>query len=96
MVDANKIEAFKNRNGCEGRLSEKPRQTYDTLRFHSCYCNHLSPSFDSFLYIHEQYGKGFLPFQGALLDQPNKVMDVIALVSKLKAEREAKMQKDVK
>jgi hypothetical protein len=94
LKDAKQVEAFKNRNGCDGRKTEKARQTYDSISFHDCYCNHLARNFDSYIFIHEQYIKGFLPYPGTVLEQPNKVMDIINLISKLKNEQEIKMQKD--
>ena len=96
MKDLNRIEGFKNRNGCDKRVNKLPRQTHDTINFHDCYCNHLSPSFDSYIFIHDQYTKGFLPYSGSIMDQPNKAMDVINLISKLKYDREVKIQKDSK
>lgn len=92
MKDSARIEAFKNRNGCDKRMAKTPRQKIDDIAFYDCFCNHLSPSFDSYIYMHEQYSKGFLPFSGSVLEQPNKAMDAIALIGKLKSDREAKMQ----
>lgn len=92
MTDKNRIEQFKNRNGCEAK-SKTPRQTHDYIEFYNCYCNHLSSSFDTYLFIHDQYTKGFLPFKGTVLEQPNKSMEVINLISKLKSDYELKLQK---
>jgi len=87
-----RIEGFKNRNGCDNRRSEKPRQTYRNINFHDCYCNHLDHSFGHYLNIHDNYTKGFLPFTGGYLDQPNKVMEIVNLISVLKYEAEKKEQ----
>lgn len=90
-----RIEDFKNRNGCEGRISENPRQTYGSINFHSCYCNHLDENFHHSLALQENYNKGFLPFSGGYLEQPNKAMEIINLISNLRIETERKEQEKV-
>lgn len=92
--DKVKIEGWKNRNGCENRVLKQPRQTHDSIHFHSCYCNHLSSSFEQYLFIQDQYSKGFLPYPGTTLEQPNKVMDVIQLITKLKQDRQQKLENE--
>ena len=78
-----RIESFKNRNGCDNRISDKPRQSYNHLQFHNCYCNHLDNSFNSYIMLQDSYNKGFLPFSDGYLEQPNKVMEIINLITNL-------------
>lgn len=91
-----RIEGFKNRNGCENRVSEKPRQTYRNINFHTCFCNHLDLSFNQYLSIHDNYTKNHLPFSGGYLEQPNKVMEIINLISTLRSESERREQEKAK
>lgn len=44
------------------------------------------------LNLEAAYEKGTLPFQGGVMDQPAQLMDIISLISSLRAEREAAMQ----
>ena len=46
------------------------------------------------MFLYEQYNKGFLPFQGSVLEQPNKAMEIIQIMSGLMADRKAKLEKE--
>lgn len=91
-----RILGFKERNGCDNKISKTPRQVYRNLNFHSCFCNHLDNSFNHYLDIHENYSKGYLPFTGGFLEQPNKVIEIINLISVLKYELEKKEHDKIK
>lgn len=89
-----KLEAFKNRNGCGHRVTPQPRQTVGIVNFHSCFCDHLLPSMNHFLWMHQQFtDKGVLPYPGSLTDQPNRIMEVFKLIDQLKHELELENQK---
>lgn len=88
------VEGFKDRNGCDGRRAEKPRQTHNNIAFHDCYCNHLDYGFSHWLQMHDQYQNGFLPFAGSAQEQPNKIMEILSVISQLKQELENKQQQD--
>ena len=89
----NRIEGHKNRNGC-GRVTVIPKQIHGIVRFHNCYCDHLLPNFDHFLFLHEHYSKGQLPHPGSISDQPNKVIEIMKVIDRLKLEREIALQKE--
>lgn len=91
-----RIEGFKNRNGCDNRKTDRPRQVNGNLQFHSCYCDHLDHDFGFLMSLFDQYEKGFLPYKGSITEQPNKIMDVFNLISQLKLELENKMRKESK
>lgn len=86
------IEALKNRNGCGFRISPAPRQITSGLKFYSCFCDHLDDSFDYLLFLQGQFEKGIMPYPGSLIEQPNKIIEVFKLISRLKAEYESKQQ----
>lgn len=44
--------------------------------------------------MHDQYQNGFLPFAGSAQEQPNKIMELLSVISQLKQELENKQQQD--
>jgi hypothetical protein len=83
-----RTEAFKNRNGCGFRITNKPRQTLGVINYHSCFCDHLHDNFGHLLYLHENFNKGILPFPGSLSDQPNHVIEIFRVLDRLKFDHE--------
>lgn len=57
-------------------IREKPFLTIDTIKFKTCPGNFTSASVIAWLTHHESFRRGVLPFPGALLDQPNKVIEL--------------------
>jgi len=94
IKEPSRLESFKVRNGCQGRIQVKPRKVYENINFHSCYCDHEHHGFFDYMFMHEQYTKGLLPFDGSLMEQPNKVIEILQLIDKLKQEMELARQKE--
>jgi len=90
---AKRIEAHKNRNGC-GKIQPTARQTHGVVKFHNCYCDHLHSGMEHLLFIYEHYCKGLLPHSGTILDQSNKLIEIIRLIDRLKHERDLKIQEE--
>lgn len=88
-----KIEGHKNRNGCN-RIQKEPRQTHDIVQFHNCYCDHLHPSFDHLLFLHDHYSHGNFPQTGSISDQSNKLIEIFRVIDRLKMDREIELQKE--
>jgi hypothetical protein len=82
-------------NGCD-TIDEKPKYRIDNINYHTCFCNFKHPSIYLFLNLHRQYEKGMLPFEGSLVDQPNYIMEVFSVLSKLRTEKEIEDQKRIK
>lgn len=83
-----KLQEFKNRNGCDNIISTKPRQHYENITFYNCYCNHLDYSFLNLIGMYDRYQTGFLPYPGSAQEQPNKVIELFNIISKFKYEQE--------
>ena len=43
--------------------------------------------------MHEAYEKGILPFEGPLVDQPAKIVDIFNILNNFNLERQQEMQK---
>jgi hypothetical protein len=54
------------------------------------------PSFDFICVMFENYKRGVLPFAGPLVDQPNKVMEILSIMNMLDMERQEKNEKKSK
>jgi hypothetical protein len=91
MKDSARIQAHKNRNGCN-KIQSAPRQVQGIVQYHNCYCDHLHIGFDHLVYLQGQYENGMLPYMGSLSEQPNKVIEIIKLIERLKLDRELKIQ----
>lgn len=95
-LSGEKLINFQNRNGCGFKIQDKPRQKVGFINFHSCYCDHLHPSFNHLMYLYENFNKGLLPYSGSLTDQPNHLLDIFKLFDRLKAELEQELREKQK
>ena len=79
--------------GC-GVLSDSPKVEIGQIGFHSCLCHEgfQHPQMGYFLNIYQNYEKGNLPFEGALMDQPAQIMELIGLIDSLHTERDMAQQ----
>lgn len=87
--------ALRRRKGCEGGtkygLALGGQVVYEV---NSCIGNLWSPSVFHWMQAFQQYKNGIMPFDGALLDQPAKVIEIFSLLEQLQAEREEKLRKE--
>ena len=74
-------------NGCN-KVDEDYRYKIDNIRYHTCFCRFKHPQIVFFYNLFSQYEKGMLPFAGNLVDQPNYIMEVFAILGKLKTEKQ--------
>lgn len=75
--------------GCKDIKQGKLFSIDDKIHFRNCIGNHFDHSAVHWIQCHAQYEKGFLPFPGSLLEQPNKVMEVFHVISAHNADRVA-------
>jgi hypothetical protein len=52
----------------------------DDVAFSTCVGNVASPGFNFVIELYSKYAKGILPFDGALADQPNKLIEAFAVI----------------
>lgn len=72
--------------GCDERLPEHLQWQFMGFKFDRCFNYYLRESSDfvqEAMDIFSWREKGFLPFQGTWLDQPNKVIEVLSFMEQL-------------
>jgi hypothetical protein len=87
------IKAIRQKKGC-GVITKHSKVEIDSIAFHSCLCheNFQHPLMGSFLTLETAYSKGTLPFTGGLMDQPAQIIDILSLISSLRAEHDLDIQ----
>lgn len=104
-----KINDYMLARGCLGKSelsgvvydkpTNRPRYQQDEVCFYNCFCNFIDPSTNFLLNLFWYFDKGILPFQGAITEQPAKIIDVFNVFTHLKHEKQkddAKKQKNKK
>ena len=77
--------------GCFG--SNRPVFQIDEFKFHTCIGNLWSNSFDIVMDMYNLYNKrGKLPFDGTILDQPAKILDIFKIMDSLRNEYEQEQE----
>lgn len=88
------IEKIRKIKGCWD-VSEKPRYTIDDIGFKKCLGNYYMPVFSSVWSMFQMYKKGSMPFGGAMVDQPAKVVEIFNLLYNLENEyKQSQMDKE--
>lgn len=59
-----------------------------------CLGNYYTPSVGAWYRAYRQYQNGLLPFEGALLDQPAKALDVFSVFESIEAEKQEAARKN--
>lgn len=80
-------------NGC-GVYRHEHRYDIDGIRYHECVCGFRNPSIGLYLDLEDKFSKGVLPFEGAYMDQPAKVIEIINRITNLKIERQQRLLKE--
>lgn len=90
------------KKGCAITLDKSFASWRDLIKFKKCPANYFSPFWSEVIDNFRQYDKGILPYKGALLDQPSKIIEAYSLIESLKfeherelVEKQAKAQKKV-
>ena len=63
----------------------------DSIKYFTCPSNHFNQAYASIIEMNRLFHDGTLPFEGGLLDQPSKIIEMFRIVDSLDAER----QKDI-
>jgi len=90
-------EGLKKTKGCEKELPKPIFRIGEELTFTRCVGNFYSESAYNWLDLFVQYEKGVMPFPGAMVDQPNKVIEIFKVIesykqAKLKQEHDKQMR----
>lgn len=81
-------------NGC-GVYSEKTRYTIDGLCFNTCVCGFRTHRLGFYISLLDKYEKGIMPFEGCLIDQPSKVVEILDRLSYIKNDIFLRQQKEI-
>ena len=102
--DPNRWEKHKMHMACN-YLTDKPRHVYmpdncnlgnPKVLYNKCVGNYYNGFWANLINYHPQYEKGLLPFEGSLMSQPAKFVEVMALVHNLVREKETEKEKQAK
>jgi hypothetical protein len=77
------------RNDKKGCAVKKPTNFIkydDILSFSKCPSNFYNSLYANFIDMFSLFSQGVLPFEGGLLDQPAKIIDIFKMVENLQAE----------
>ena len=81
------LQASRDSKGCFGVKDYKVLSLSDGISFKTCPGNFYSKEVAGLLEAFRSYERGVMPFQGALFDQPAKVIEVFGLFSTHRAEQ---------
>ena len=74
--------------GCEGGKQFSIRANgAEAFKLDRCLGNYYSPAVGFWFRAYRQFQAGMLPFEGALLDQPAKVLDIFNVFESIEAEK---------
>ena len=83
--------------GCSVVKDSPVAKWKDSILYKTCPVNFYNQRFVSYIDLFRHFDKGLLPFEGGLLEQPNKIMDVFNLIETLKIEHDRdRMEKQQK
>lgn len=80
-------------NGC-GVYRQGYRYDIDGIRYHECLCGFRSHSMGMYLDLEDQFSRGILPFEGSYMDQPAKIIEIMARVTSLKLDKKERDYKE--
>lgn len=103
--EVEKIESIERRNGCKNnntfsgyveKASGNILFQVDNVIFYNCFCNYVDPISNSILYLFSQYEKGHLPYEGAVSEQPAKIIEAFNVLESLKLEKQKEIEEKAK
>lgn len=104
MSDPNKWTKHREHMACN-YFVEKPRHNYrpeynnkgnPTVNYTKCIGNYFNGFWANLINYLPQYEKGVLPFEGSLMNQPSKFVEVMDLVHNLIREKETETEQQAK
>ena len=87
------IKYHKLQNGCD-KLSDSVKVEIDGVGYYSCLChdNFKDYSFQDSLFLYKQFKVGNLAYEGGLMDQPSKYVELMKFLDRLQTEYENKVK----
>jgi len=82
-------------NGCN-EISKNIKYTIDNIGYKSCLCNFKNPNMEYYFTLYNMYDKGILPFPGSVIEQPNKIIEILNFIKVLQSKREEEAIKKMK
>lgn len=83
------FEAYKKVKGCVS--TPKTNYQVEGFKINKCLGNFTSREVYSYFEMFKMYERGIMPFGGAMVDQPAKVIDLFNMIEQLKAEKIAEL-----
>lgn len=89
------IEYTRKVKGC-GVIKNTPKIEIDGFEYYSCLChkNFIDHTLNDSLWLHSQFKNGVLAYSGPLMDQPNKYIELMKFIDRLKNEYQEKLSKE--
>jgi hypothetical protein len=80
-------EKVRKLNGCSEIKNETIHHINREILFSTCIGNFFSTSAVQWLSTHAHFERGTMPYPGALMDQPNKALEIFRVIERHKFER---------
>ena len=77
---------------CEN-ITPRIRYKFGNVSYYKCAGNYTSRIVLHILDLYSSYERGFLPYEGALVDQPYKIIQLFQLIGNFKAEKQKQHEK---
>lgn len=77
-------------------LNDRCVYQLENIKYYTCVGNFYDKSVCDLYEMYTLYDKGVLPYNGALVDQPAKIIEVFQLIGGLRAEKIERLKKEVK
>lgn len=92
------LDTSRKKKGCYGPGLSKYQ--FDNMKFTICPGNFYSQAVTSYIDLYYNYQRGVLPYEGTLMDQPSKIIDVFntidALIKNKQIEAHKEQEKKIK
>lgn len=85
------LDLLKRRKGCQSPGSVKP--IVENIKFNICIGNFYSQVAAQYIDLYYNYQRGVMPYDGTLMDQPSKVIDVFNIIDALIKAKQIEFQK---
>lgn len=88
------IAHVRKEKGC-GVINNSPKVVIDNIEYYSCLChkNFKDETLNNYIWVFNQFSKGTLAYEGSLLEQPAKYIELMRFIEKLNSEYEEKINK---
>lgn len=90
-MNSDNFEKLQKVKGCVS--TPKTNYKIEGFKLNKCLGNFTSNEIYGYFEMYKLYEKGIMPFDGAISDQPAKIIDLFNMIDQLKAEKTEENQK---